>query len=130
MHATGTFDVKLTPQTAHDHADAGTLGRLWIDKQFHGDLAAQSVGEMIAAGSAVEGSAAYSAVENVRGTLGGRSGSFSLQHTGIMNRGAASLTITVVPDSGTGGLAGLAGVMSITNTDGQHGYAFEYSLPS
>ena len=99
-----------------------------IDKQFHGDLEATSKGQMLAAGTAIEGSAGYVAIEQATGTLHGRSGSFVLQHSGTMARGAGQLAITVVPDSGTGELVGLAGTMAITIVDGQHLYDFEYTL--
>jgi len=126
-HATGTFDVTLTP--ADDKTDDPLLARMTIDKQFHGDLEATSRGQMLSAGTAVKGSAGYVAIEKVTGTLAGRKGTFVLQHTGAMNRGAPSLTITVVPDSGTGGLVGLSGTMSIAIADGKHSYAFDYTLP-
>jgi hypothetical protein len=100
-----------------------------VDKQFHGDLDATSKGEMLAAGTDVKGSAGYVAMERVRGTLHGRSGTFALQHTGTMTRGAPQLSVTVVPDSATGQLAGLAGRMAIDITDGSHSYDFEYTLP-
>lgn len=122
--ALGSFDVKLTPQTDADPA----IGRLTIDKQFHGDLEGTSVGVMIASSSSVPGSAGYVALERVTGTLAGRSGSFVLQHSGTMNRGAAHLVITVVPDSGTDGLAGLSGTMSIIITGGKHSYEFDYEF--
>jgi hypothetical protein len=126
--AHGTFDVKLKPQAPDDGADAA-LSRMTIDKQFHGDLEGASKGQMLAAGTAVKDSAGYVAIEHVTGTLAGRSGSFALQHSGTMNRGEPQLTITVVPDSGTGQLAGLAGQMTITITDGKHFYDFDYQLP-
>ncbi|HZF40896.1 MAG TPA: DUF3224 domain-containing protein, partial [Blastocatellia bacterium] len=108
-YARGTFEVKLTPQ---DDKDA-TLGRMTIDKKFHGDLEGVSKGQMLAASTAVEGSAGYVAIERVSGTLHGLSGSFALQHSGTMTRGATQLTITVVPDSGTEQLEGLAGKLTI-----------------
>ena len=103
-----------------------------LDKQFHGDLEASSVGEMLTAmSSSVQGSGAYVAVERITGTLQGRSGSFALYHTGVMNRGVPRLTITVVPDSGTGGLTGIAGKLNIRiEPDGKHFYDFEYELPT
>jgi hypothetical protein len=129
IDAHGLFEVQLTPQAlAHAKADP-TMGRLSIDKQFHGDLEATSTGEMLSAGTAVEGSAGYVAIERVVGALHGRSGSFVLQHTGTMNRGAYQLTISVVPDSGTGDLAGLSGTMVIKIADGVHAYEFTYTLP-
>lgn len=128
LQATGTFEVKLTPQPPGDLAQQANLGRLSIDKQFHGDLQATSQGEMLSAHTPTEGSAGYVALERVTGILNGRSGSFVLQHNGLMARGTPRLTITVVPDSGTGQLAGLAGKMSITIADGSHSYHFEYTL--
>ena len=126
--ASGPFEVKLVPQAMGDQADGGLLGRMAIDKQFHGDLEATSKGEMLTAGTSVKGSAGYVAIERVSGTLHGRSGSFVLQHSGTMTRGVPQLAITVVPDSGTGDLAGLAGKMAIVIADGKHSYDFEYTL--
>jgi Protein of unknown function (DUF3224) len=126
--ASGTFDVKLSPQALSDSTADATMGRMSIDKQFHGDLEATSKGEMLTAGTAVKGSAGYVAMERVDGALHGRSGTFVLQHTGTMTRGAPQLTVTVVPDSGTGQLAGLAGRMAIHIADGKHSYDFDYTL--
>jgi Protein of unknown function (DUF3224). len=126
--AEGTFLVKLTPAAGGNAAAAG-LGRMAIDKEFHGDLEATSSGEMLAAGTAVQGSAGYVAMERVSGTLKGRSGTFVLQHSGTMTRGAPALVVSVVPDSGTGELAGLSGQMEIIIADGRHSYRFDYSRP-
>ncbi len=125
-HVSGTFEVKLNPQ--EDKGGDPTLGRMSLDKQFHGDLEATSKGQMLTAGTAVQGSAGYVAIERVSGTLKGRSGTFALQHSGTMTRGTPQLTITVVPDSGTGQLAGLAGRMTINIAGGKHSYEFEYTL--
>jgi hypothetical protein len=105
------------------------MGRMTIDKQFHGDLEATSKGQMLTAMTETKGSAGYVAVERVTGRLHGRSGTFALQHSGTMTRGVPQLTITVVPDSGTGQLVGLTGKMMINITDGKHSYDFEYTLP-
>jgi hypothetical protein len=129
MHATGPFEVKMSPETGSERVTAAKLGRQSLDKQFSGDLQASSVGEMLMAIGEIKGSAGYVAIERVEGTLNGRSGSFVLQHSGIMNRGAPSLVITVVPDSGTGELTGLAGTMGIQNDAGKHRYTFDYTLP-
>ncbi len=129
MHATGEFEVQLAPLGTDDKADGSTLGRMSIDKQFHGDLEGVSSGAMMTAMTEVEGSAGYVAIERVTGTLHGRSGSFVLQHGGVMTRGAAQLTILVVPDSATGQLAGMTGRMAIVVTEGRHSYDFQYSLP-
>jgi hypothetical protein len=127
--ATGPFEVKISPQQAYNTDQAALLGRMSIDKQFHGDLEATSKGEMLTAGSTVRGSAAYVAIERVTGKLHGKNGSFALQHTGAMNRGAPSLVITVVPDSGTAELEGLSGTMAIEIATGKHSYVFDYAVP-
>jgi hypothetical protein len=127
-HASGTFVVKLVPQKDDKNGDAA-LGRMTIDKQFHGDLEGTSKGQMLTGMTDVKGSAGYVAIEKVSGTLKGRTGTFILQHTGTMNRGEPHLTITVVPDSGTGQLAGLTGNLKVIIADGKHSYEFEYTLP-
>ncbi|MES2310706.1 MAG: DUF3224 domain-containing protein [Pseudomonadota bacterium] len=128
-HARGTFEVKMTPQPVQDGVGDPGIGRMALDKQFQGDLEAIAKGQMLAAGTDVSGSAGYVALDRVSGTLHGRSGTFALQHSGTMTRGTPQLSITVIPDSGTGELLGLAGTLVITITDGQHFYDFEYTLP-
>ncbi len=127
--ARGTFDVQLHPLETYDNIPNTPLARKSIDKEFHGDLEATSRGEMLSAATNIQGSAGYVAIERVTGTLGGRSGSFILQHSGTMARGTPSLTISVVPDSGTDQLVGLAGTMLIMITEGTHEYDFTYTLP-
>ena len=126
--ARGTFEVKLTPQPSDRQPEDPGLGLMWLDKQFHGDLEATSCGQMLTAMTDVKGSAGYVAIERVSGTLRGRDGTFVLQHTGTMTRGAPGLTVSVVPDSGTGELAGLSGAMTIIITDGKHSYELEYAV--
>lgn len=126
--ASGTFDVKLTPQSADAESGGSTLARLSIEKQFRGDLEGTSTGTMLSAAAQIKNSAGYVAQERVTGSLGGRTGSFVLQHTGVMNRGAPGLTITVVPDSGTGELVGLSGTMAIIIEAGKHSYVFDFEL--
>ncbi len=130
-HATGSFEVKIDPQPADERSGAPTIGRMLIDKHFHGDLEASSKGTMLATGTGAKGtSGGYVAMEVVTGTLKGRTGSFVLQHTGSMTRGNPQLTVTIVPDSGTGQLTGIAGTMSINIVDGKHSYDLEYTLPA
>ena len=126
--ASGTFDVTLKPLPADNAPGAELLGRMSIEKRFHGDIEGTSKGQMLTGGTAIKNSAAYVAIEQVSGSLKGRKGSFILQHTGIMNRGEGSLGITVVPDSGTGALEGLNGTMVIKIDAGRHSYEMEYSL--
>lgn len=129
-HARGTFEVKLNPQAPVEGVGDPTVGRLSLDKQFHGDLEGTSKGQMLAVQGGVQGSAGYVAMERISGTLRGRTGTFALQHSGTMDRGAPTLSITVVPDSGTGELAGIAGTFTIDISDGKHAYGFEYTLPA
>ena len=125
--ASGTFAVKVSPQ-APDEGDTSGVGRLLLNKQFTGDLEGSSNGQMLAISSAVEGSAGYVAMEQVKATLQGKSGGFALQHFGRMTRGTPELNVMVVPDSGTGELAGLSGKMQIIIADGKHSYEFDYEF--
>jgi hypothetical protein len=130
MHAQGTFDVNIIPQPPEGKAEGSTtLGRMLIEKKFHGDLEAVSKGQMLTGMAEVKGSGVYVAIEQVKGTLNGRSGSFILHHLGIMVRGVPQLSVTVAPDSGTGELAGIEGSMTIIIADGKHAYDFAYTLP-
>lgn len=129
-HAAGTFDVKVEAQGEVDKAEGSTLGRYSLDKQYHRDLEGTAKGTMLTAGTDVKGSAGYVAIERVTGTLKGRSGSFALQHSGTMAHGEQQLSITVVPDSGTGQLVGIAGKLIVIIAGGKHSYEFEYSLPA
>lgn len=128
--ANGLFDVQITPQVLSSVAAHSGLARMSIDKRFHGTLDATSTGEMLAFRSTTDGSAGYVAMEMVRGSLSGRSGSFVLQHNSTMTRGVPAQSITVVPDSGTDALAGLSGRMVIDiAADGTHAYRFDFALP-
>jgi hypothetical protein len=128
MHIKGTFEITMVAEPPYDVVDGVSLGRVRFDKRFAGPLEGTSVVHMLGARTPVDGSAGYVALERVTGTLQGRRGTFVLQHTGVMDRGAPSLTVTVVPDSGTGELAGLTGRMDIKIVGGQHHYQLEYEL--
>ncbi|HEY5047715.1 MAG TPA: DUF3224 domain-containing protein [Rhizomicrobium sp.] len=128
-HAGGAFDVKLAPETVTGRVADASLGQMSIDKTFHGDLKATSTGAMLTAGTAAKGSADYVALEKVTGTLKARAGSFILMHNATMTRGEGLLNVIVVPDSGTGALAGLTGKMTIRIEAGKHLYDFDYELP-
>jgi Protein of unknown function (DUF3224) len=130
-HVSGSFDVKIEPRSA-DNAPAreSGLGRMSIDKQFHGDLEGTSKGEMLSFMNREAGSGGYVALERVTGTLNGHSGSFVLEHTATMDQGAPMLNIIVVPGSGTGDLSGISGTMKIRIESGKHFYDFDYTLPA
>jgi hypothetical protein len=129
LRASGSFEVKLAPQAPDGKHEGTTLGRMSLEKQYHGDLEATARGEMLTAMTGVKGSGSYVAIERVKGALHGRSGSFVLQHIGTMTRGEPQLSISVVPDSGAGRLVGIAGRMTITIAEGKHSYQLTYTLP-
>jgi hypothetical protein len=128
MNANGTFEITMNAEPPYDVVEGVSLGRVSIDKRFSGPLDATSKVDMIGARTPVDGSAGYVAIERVTGTLDGKQGTFVLQHSGVMTRGARSLSVTVVPDSGTGELKGLSGRMDIQIVEGKHHYAFEFEL--
>ena len=128
-HARGEFDVKVTPLPLSGPAEDSALGRMSIEKEFRGDLVGIGKGQMLTAMTGVEGSAAYVAIERVTGVLEGREGSFALQHRGEMDRGRQDMYVNVVPDSGTGALAGIKGMLLIIVEGKEHRYDLAYSLP-
>ena len=128
QQAKGEFDVERSNEPGLDLGGGTSAGRYRFDKRFHGELDASSVVHMLAVGTDVPGSAAYVAVERIAGALQGRTGSFFLLHTGVMNRGAASLSLSIVPDSGTDGLRGISGRMAIDITGGKHYYTLDYDF--
>jgi hypothetical protein len=128
--ASGSFEVTVHPLANAEVSGDPMLGRFLLTKKFSGDLDAAARGQMLSAGTPTQGSAGYVAIDQVTGTLGGRRGGFVLQHSGCMNRGVPTLSIHVVPDSGSGELAGLTGTLSINIVDGKHFYDFLYSLPA
>ena len=130
IQAKGTFDVKVDPQGEADKAEGSTLARMSLDKKYHGDLEAGAKGTMLTAGTDVKGSAGYVAIERVTGTLNGKTGSFVLQHNATLSRGTPMQNIIVVPDSGTGQLAGITGKLTVIIADGKHSYEFDYTLPA
>jgi|SRR5688572_21351788 hypothetical protein len=126
--ATGSFEVSLQPLSNTEVSGDAMLGRMLLTKKFSGDLSGSARGQMLSAVTPIKGSAGYVAIDHVTAELDGRKGSFLLQHSGAMNRGVPTLSIMVVPDSGTGELAGLSGTLSINIIDGQHFYDFIYSI--
>jgi hypothetical protein len=127
--ATGTFEITMAPAPAGEGVGRVAVGRMLIDKQYKGDLTGIGQGEMLSAGNPAAGSAGYVAIEHVTATLGGMSGSFALQHAGTMDAGASHLSISVVPGSGTGELAGIAGKLKLDIVGRTHHYVLEYTLP-
>ena len=129
QQAKGPFDVKRTAMDMMDAGNGASFGRIRFEKRFHGDLEATSVVEMLSGGDPGAGSAGYVAMEHVAGTLQGRRGSFMLQHSGTMDRGAMLLVVSVVPGTGKDELDGLRGTMRIDIAEGgAHSYRFDYTL--
>jgi hypothetical protein len=129
QHATGQFEVKISPLETAFKFDDNPIARMSLDKQFHGDLEATSKGEMLSSGNPAKGAGGYVAMERVSGSLHGRNGTFVLQHEGTMSKGSYHMQVSVVPDSGTDQLAGLSGSMTIIIKDGKHSYDLTYTLP-
>jgi hypothetical protein len=124
----GEFDVTMSPEHMSVGASGFGLHRMVRDKRYHGALEASGNGEMLSFMGAAQGSAGYVAMERVEGTLDGLSGGFTLQHSGIMDRGQPSLSVLVVPDSGSGALTGLSGKLDIRNEGGKHFYTLDYVI--
>jgi uncharacterized protein DUF3224 len=128
-HAKGSFEVKMTPKPWSDNSDEHGFGRFMLDKQYHGDLEAAGVGQMLTAGNGAPGSSgAYVALEKITGSVDGRKGAFVVYHLGIMNRGVPELKLAIVPESGSGELQGIGGTITIAVADGKHSYDFAYTL--
>ena len=126
--AKGTFTIDMIPPPAGEGAGRLAVGRMFIDKQYTGDLTGTGQGEMLSAGNPAAGSAGYVAIEHVTGTLNGRSGSFALQHSGTMHDGSSHLAIAIVPGSGTGDLFGIEGKLKLEIADRKHFYEIDYTL--
>ena len=128
MIVTGTFETTMHPEAPYDDHDGVSIGRVRIDKRFTGPLEGTGEVNMIAARTPIAGSAGYVAIERIEGTLVGKRGAFVVQHAGLMTRGTPSLSVQIIPDSGTGELTGIAGSMKITNEGGKHTYEIDYEL--
>lgn len=129
QHVEGTFDIKMTPAGAPQHEGRTATGRMLLEKQYAGELQATGKGEMLTAMTDTKGSAAYVAIERITGTLKGKAGSFVVQHAGTMHGGDSQLAVRIVPESGTGELAGISGRMALKQVDRQHRYELDYVLP-
>lgn len=126
-NASGTFEIQMKPATATEGRAA--VGRMFMDKQYQGGLSATGQGEFLSAGNPASGAAAYVAVEQVSGTLDGRTGSFALVHAGTMQSGESELSIRIAPGSGAGELAGISGTLKIDVVERVHHYTLSYTLP-
>ena len=126
--ARGPMDVNMQPEPPFLEENGLTLNRNIVSKTFHGDMSGTSEAQIIAAFTGTPGSPGYVAIEHFKGSVSGRSGSFVMQHSGLMNKGDAQLTVSIVPDSGSGELTGISGTLDIENSDGQHSYVLDYDF--
>lgn len=126
--ARGPMDVNIEAEPPFMEQDGLKLNRHVVRKEFSGDMVGASEAQMIAAVTATPGSAGYVAIEHFTGSVGGKTGSFVLQHSGVLNRGDARLEVTIVPDSGAGGLTGISGALEIHNDEGRHSYVLHYKI--
>jgi len=110
--------------------EAGTVafGRVTLRKKFSGALTGTSVVAMTSA-AVGEAPVGYVAVELVTGSLEGRSGSFVLQHTGVVEGSDGTSGGVVLPGTATGGLEGLRGEMTITHDESGAVLTLDYELP-
>lgn len=123
--AKGTFQIGMRP----GEASSPHLGRMTFDKTWDGDLRGESVGEMLSIGDPKSGTAAYTVLEVLNGTLGGRHGSFAFHQYGTILAGQLALTYEIVPGSGSGELTGITGELKLTVVDRVHCYELEYRFP-
>lgn len=122
MTAKGQFEINLSPQD-----DESPAGRMLIDKTYTGDLTGKGIGQMISKRTS-SGSAVYYAIEEFTGQLNGKKGTFTLIHSGAMDKASQSLTVTVLTDSGEGELRELTGTLEIIQDNGNHSYVMDYTL--
>ncbi|AFL87722.1 Protein of unknown function (DUF3224) [Terriglobus roseus DSM 18391] len=131
MHATGTFKVNVKPTEVSPVGKEAGLGVMTIDKTWSGAIEGTSKGQMT---TSVTGKAmAYVALESMKVKVDGHSGTFVFMHSATMmsdDPQAAMLNVTVVPNSGTGDLAGIEGKLKIMIDKTGHSYDFEYTMPA
>ena len=109
-------------------ADGPKLTRAHVKKSFHGDLS--GTGNLMYVMTYLDGgTATFSGFEKVVGSLGGRTGSFVLRHTGAYDGEKATAECEVVPGSGTGELAGLSGAAAFSAGHAeQHDMTLDYDV--
>ena len=132
-HATGTFEVKMTPEAQGDApADGLPTSRMAIAKTFIGGMTGTATGTMLVAGTPQPGHpAGYVAIDQFSGSVDSKAGSFLLLHRGSIDKaGGAALSVIIAPDSGTGALEGISGTFAIKIEDGVHRYDLAYTLPA
>jgi len=118
----------MEPEPPFLEQDGVTLNRNAVRKELSGGMAGTSEAQMLAAFTDTPGSAGYVAIEHFTGSVDGKPGSFVLQYSGMMNKDDAQSTVTIVPDSGAGELAGISRAMELDKAEGQHSYVLDYEF--
>lgn len=125
--ARGEFEITDWQQEPWDETDGFVLGRAKVTKLFHGDAeGSTSIAHLVLATKGETG-VAYGGLERFAGNLNGRKGGFALQHdAGPETEGG--MRWSILPGSGSGELAGIHGLGSITHDAGKHSYEITYDL--
>lgn len=138
MRAAATFTVSDwtvidLPTVVGDVAvpdTAAPTGLAAMVKTFTGDLAGRSVTWFVGGLNETTGAGTYAAVESFTGTLGDRTGTFGFVHAASTHGSDRyDQHFVVIPDSGTGDLAGISGTGSLViDEDGTHRVTLDYTL--
>jgi hypothetical protein len=109
MHSKGTFDIKSWDEKPISEGNGlPKITRAIVSKTFAGEIEGTSTLEYLMM-YRKDGSANFVGMERIVGRVGGKSGSFVLQHTGVFEAGTAKSVCPIVPGSGTGELLGIRG---------------------
>ena len=129
MPIKATFKITSWDEEAFDEPEDGPkLTRAHIRKSFHGDLS--GTGNLMYVMTYLDSeTATFMGFEKVVGSLGGRTGSFVLRHTGSYDGEEATAEYEVVPGSGTNELAGLSGNGGFSAGDAEeHDMTLDYEV--
>jgi hypothetical protein len=128
VNASSPFTNDRYDEESYAEAEGVELSRVHIKRTFTGDLDGSSTAELMIAKS--EGGGGYVGHDKISGTLGGRTGTFVFQHTGLMGPDGVTNTGTIVPGSGTDELEGITGEGTmLADEEGGHTLTLAYSLP-
>jgi Protein of unknown function (DUF3224) len=128
VNASAPFTNDRYDEEPYGEGGGTELQRVHISRTFTGDLEGTSTAEILIARS--EGGGAYTGHDLIEGKLAGRSGTFVIQHGGIMGPEGISNTGTIVPGSGSGDLEGITGEGTLlADEEGNHTLTLDYELP-
>jgi hypothetical protein len=128
VNASAPFSNDRYDEEAYGEAEGVEVSRVHISRTFTGDLEGSSTAEILIARS--ERGGGYTGQDLVTGSLGGKTGSFVIQHSGIMGPEGVSNSGTIVPGTGTGELEGITGEGTLlADEEGNHTLTLDYELP-